>query len=35
MQRLEFPLRVKGIVADPATQAPVEAEILPFPGRAS
>ncbi|MFN3448560.1 MAG: hypothetical protein ACK44F_07670 [Roseococcus sp.] len=35
MQRLEFPLRVKGIVADPATQAPAEAEILPFPGQAS
>jgi hypothetical protein len=30
MQRLEFPLRVKGIVGDPATGADAGAEILPF-----
>jgi hypothetical protein len=30
MQRLEFPLRVKGIVADSATGADANAEILPF-----
>lgn len=31
MQRLEFPLRVKGIVANSATDADAGAEILPFP----
>jgi hypothetical protein len=32
MARLEWPLRVKGIVAGPALHALDEAEILPFPG---
>lgn len=31
MQRLEFPLRVKGIVANSATGMDAEAEIVPFP----
>lgn len=34
MQRLEFPLRVKGIVADFASGSDAGAEILPFPNRA-
>jgi hypothetical protein len=34
MSRLEWPLRMKGIVAGPERAAPeAEADILPFPGR--
>lgn len=33
LDRLDFPLRLKGIVAGPRLSAPAEAEILLFPGR--
>jgi len=33
MARLDWPLRVKGIVAGPSLPMPESAEILPFPGK--